>query len=161
MQKTLNAFTAFFLFTLVLFGASNAAQALSCAQPKVDSEMISTTDVIFEGVVTGEKRMVGGEEEDVTVKLDKTASFTFQVTRSWKGVQKGDVLTIGRNTYWGDGFQMGQPYLVFASRSAKDNGLTAELCGPTVPLQYAGAYKQALKSYFAGQAQPPLPPHAE
>lgn len=160
MQKIINAFTAFSFFVFALVVAAPAAFALSCAQPQVNAAVIGETDVIFEGVVTGEKRMVGGEEEDVTVKLDKTASFTFQVTRSWKGVQKGDVLTIGRNTYWGDGFQMGQPYLVFASRD-KDNVLTAELCGPTVPLQYAGAYKQALESYFAGQAQPPLPPHAE
>lgn len=160
MQKILNAFTAFFFLAFAVL-VSTPAQALSCAQPKVDAEMIAATDVIFEGVVTGERRMVGGEEDDVTVKLQKTATFTFQVTRGWKGVGKGAVLTIGRNTYWGDGFQMGQPYLVFASRSEKDNMLTAALCGPTVPLQYADAYKKVLAEHYAVQAQPPLPPHAE
>lgn len=130
-------------------GFTTPAAALSCAQPVVDEETIQNASAIFEGVVTAERKMVGGEQdEDVVQKLDATATYTFQVTRPWKGVAKGSVVQVARNTYWGDGFAMGQPYLVFGTHPKEGEPLTAELCGPTVPLQYAEGYKAALAQFF-------------
>ena len=91
------------------------------------------------------------EQDDVVQKLEKTATYTFQVTRAWKGVAKGSVVEVQRNTYWGDGFAMGQPYLVFGTHRKEGSPLTAELCGPTVPLQYAEPYKQVLAQYYEGR----------
>lgn len=146
----------------IFFGAAAAAlvllpvfatpaSALSCAQPVVNEETIQNASAIFEGVVTAERKMVGGEQDDVVQKLEKTATYTFQVTRAWKGVAKGSVVEVQRNTYWGDGFAMGQPYLVFGTHRKEGSPLTAELCGPTVPLQYAEPYKQVLAQYYEGR----------
>lgn len=146
-------------------GFATPAAALSCAQPVVNEETIQNASAIFEGVVTGERKLVGGEQdEDVVQKLDATATYTFQVTRAWKGVAKGSVVQVARNTYWGDGFAMGQPYLVFGTHPKEGAPLTAELCGPTVSLQFAEAYKEALVQYFEDRPKNetviPEPPQA-
>lgn len=134
------------------------AAALSCAQPVVDEETIQNASAIFEGVVTGERKLVGGEQdEDVVQKLEATATYTFQVTRAWKGVAKGSVVHVARNTYWGDGFTMGQPYLVFGTHPKEGAPLTAELCGPTIALQYAAPYKEALAQFYEDRPKAVIP----
>lgn len=149
-MKSIFLCTAIAAFAALTSFASPAA-ALSCAQPVVNEETIQNASAIFEGVVTAERKMVGGEQEDVVEKLDATATYTFQVTRAWKGVAKGSIVQVQRNTYWGDGFAMGQPYLVFGTHRKEGAPLIAELCGPTVPLQYAGPYKEVLAQYYEGR----------
>lgn len=150
---------------IVLASFAAPAAALSCAPPVVNEETIQNAAVIFEGVVTAERKMVGGEQEDVVEKLEATATYTFQVTRAWKGVAKGSVVQVQRNTYWGDGFDMGQAYLVFGTQGKEGAPLTAGLCGPTVLLQQAGPYKEALAQYYEGRPKTetvmPVEPEAE
>jgi hypothetical protein len=129
------------------------ASALSCAKPVMSEDIIQSASAIFEGVVTAERKMVGGDESDVIKKMDKTATYTFQVTRAWKGVAKDSFVKVQRNDYWGDGFIIGQPYLVFGTSDKEGGPLTAEVCGPTVPLQYAEPYQKALAQYYAGRPQ--------
>jgi len=143
---------AAFVALLLPFFATPVA-ALSCAPPVVDEDTIRNASAIFEGVVTAERKLVGGEQDDVVEKLEKTATYTFQVTRAWKGVAKGSVVEVQRNIYWGDGFTMGQPYLVFGTHRKEGGALTAALCGPTVPLQYAEPFRQILMQYYEGRMQ--------
>jgi len=148
-----NAFFATAVATLVMLPVfATPAAALSCAPPVVNEETIQDASAIFEGVVTAERKMVGGDEEDVVEKLEKTATYTFQVTRAWKGVAKDSIVEVQRNIYWGDGFAMGQPYLVFGTHRKEDGPLTAALCGPTVLLQYAEPFKQVLVQYYEGRS---------
>ncbi len=153
MKRRLLAATA----AAFLFFAPATAHALSCAPPQYTKQSVDNAAAIFEGVVVGDRR------DDVNVKpgqeaaLDKSVSYSFLVSRAWKGVTDGETVVVRRNIYWGDGFQMGGTYLVFAERRDADGVLVAGLCGLTGGLEYAGETRKFLAETLGAATEPPAP----
>jgi len=139
-----------------------AAHALSCAPPHADRTAVESAAAIFEGVVTGDRRADAAIQPGADASVDKNVTFTFLVSKSWKGVTEGETVTVRRNIYWGDGFQMGKAYLVFAEGRDKDGVLVAGICGLTMPLEYADSTREMLQKVQDGtdgpQPQTPQPP---
>ena len=138
-----------------------AAHALSCAPPRVDAQTVGAATAIFEGVVTGERREDAAIRPGTEEALGKDVTFTFLVSKGWKGATEGETLTVRRNIYWGDGFRMGQAYFVFAEGKDKDGVLTAGLCGPTTALEYAEPLRGMLQKALAGHDGPQPPDAAQ
>lgn len=154
------AFAVTGLFVL-LSGAP--AHALSCAVPQLTPHALESAAAIFEGVVVADRRddvnIVPGSEE----ALDKNVTYSFLVSKSWKGVTDGETVNVRRNIYWGDGLQMGKAYMVFAERKDQDGVLVSGLCGLTGELAYAGGIQKWLAANIAGAAPsetPAIPPTA-
>lgn len=158
-----NAFVMTGLFVLL---SGVPAHALSCAPPQLTQHTLESAAAIFEGVVVADRRddvnIVPGSEE----ALDKNVTYSFLVSKAWKGVTDGETVNVRRNIYWGDGFQMGKAYLVFAERKDQEGVFLAGLCGLTSDLAFAGAYQKWLAASLSGAAPadvppPPAPPAAE
>ncbi|MBW7911973.1 MAG: hypothetical protein H3C49_11985 [Alphaproteobacteria bacterium] len=159
MKRQMFAATAAAVF---LFLAPAAAHALSCAPPQHTKHSVDNAAAIFEGVVVGDRRADANIKPGDAAALDKTVSFSFLVSRAWKGVTDGETVVVRRNVYWGDGFQMGGTYLVFAERRDADGVLVAGLCGLTGGLEYAGETRKFLAETLGAAAEPPapvVPPH--
>lgn len=137
---------AFVAFQLL---APHQVHALSCAPPVLNAQAIDTSDLIFEGTVTGEK---DASEQDS--KMGPTKIFTFSVTKAWKGTESGAVVEVARNTYWGDGFAKETPYLVFAHND-KSGTAVAGLCGLSQRVQHADKALEYLDKHFADRAGTP------
>ena len=121
-----------------------AAFGLSCARPSLDETAIDAAIMIFEGIA-GPKRLLdfreraavrmhaikakGGTTEDLRV-------YSFTVTRGWKGAATGQRVDVLFNSYWGDGFAVGEAYLVVSPRQV-GNLVWAPLCGQTIDVSHA------------------------
>lgn len=144
------------LAAVVMFGVSaTPALALSCAQPKVNEDIIDHSSAIFEGVVIAEKKTDADVVPGSKSSLDNGVVYTFEVTRGYKGAEAGNKLEVTRNIYWGDGFTMGQAYLVFAVRQGHNGYLVSDLCGPTTGLAYADEYRKVLDIHFGPEHRGP------
>lgn len=136
--------TAFAMTGLFMLLSGTPAHALSCEPPQLTPHTLQSSAAIFEGVVVADRRddvnIVPGSEE----ALDKNVSYSFLVSKSWKGVTDGETVTVRRNIYWGDGFHMGKAYLVFAERKDQEGVFLSGLCGLTTELEHAGNYQQWL-----------------
>lgn len=134
-----------------------AAHALSCAPPQHTKHSVDNAAAIFEGVVVGDRREDVNIKPGDTVALDKNVSYSFLVSRAWKGVTDGETVVVRRNVYWGDGFQMGGTYLVFAERRDTDGVLVAGLCGLTGGLEYADETRKFLAETLGAATETPAP----
>ncbi len=130
--------------------------ALDCVTPVMTDQRIEEAVAIFEGTVEHVEResprVVRKVLQDIGIVGDdmiRTKIFFFKVTKSWKGVQVGDMVEVSRNTYWGDGFAQGVPYLIVAETLAEDR-LVAEPCGLSSVLKHSGQSLEVLKIYFTG-----------
>jgi hypothetical protein len=133
-------FSAALLALLALLSlAPRAAEALSCAAPTMNRNVIEGAAIIFEGVVGQERALklrekvalslagfgqLGGGMADLRV-------FVFTVTKAWKGTVVGAQVRVLRNTYWGDSFAATGAYLVVAEQEIGDLYPT-RLCGNTM-----------------------------
>ncbi len=136
--------SAFAITALFVLLSGAPAHALSCAAPQLTAHTLESAAAIFEGVVVADRRddvnIVPGAEE----ALDKNVSYSFLVSKAWKGVTDGETVTVRRNVYWGDGFHMGKAYLVFAERKDQDGVFLSGLCGLTTELEHADEYQKWL-----------------
>ena len=126
------------------FHAPGTALARSCLPPTMDQAAVTSAAVIFEGVA-GHARALSRAEAAVLDAAGMVAEgggianlrvFEFTVTRGWKGAAAGQKIRVVRNTYWGDGFEMGEAYLVVGDRRIDDLYL-APPCGNTMHLGLA------------------------
>ncbi len=126
------------------FYAPGAALARSCLPPTMDEAVVKNAAVIFEGVA-GPRRALSHAEAAVLDAAGIVAEgggianlkvFEFTVTRGWKGAAAGQKIEIVRNTYWGDGFDIGEAYLVVGDRRI-DDLYVAPPCGNTMHLRFA------------------------
>jgi amidohydrolase len=133
-MKKMNLLWAMCLF--VVLAQPNILQACRCAQGSVESA-IATTPQIFVGTVT--KRNDG----------DKGLSFTFTVSKSWKGNVGAtvDIATTYDAASCGYGFEVGKTYIVFAS------GNMTDLCTKTSLL----AGNEGVLTILQQQLAPPAP----
>ena len=128
------------LFVILVLSPITAF-ALSCAVPRLNEQIISDADIIFEGVVISKRELGFLEKLSLSVQIrggDVTdlRVYDFAVTHGWKGAMAGQNIKIVRNTYWGDGFRVKDtPYLVVSTKKVKDF-YYVHLCGPTMPLAY-------------------------
>jgi hypothetical protein len=137
------AFCGFVLAALALV-ASATALALSCAPPRLDDAAIEAAVAIFEGTA-GEKRALSFREraaihlnpiEKLGGAIEDLRVYRFTVTSGWKGMAPGQGVEVLFNSHWGDGFAVGESYLVVSPRQVE--GLFwAPLCGNTVHASYA------------------------
>ena len=132
------------VLVVIRFHAPGAALARSCLPPTMDAAAVRNAAVIFEGVA-GHRRALSRAEAAVLDAAGMVAEgggianlgvFEFTVIRGWKGAAAGQKIRVVRNTYWGDGFDMGQAYLVVGDRRI-DDLYVAPLCGNTVHLRFA------------------------
>jgi hypothetical protein len=137
----------------VLWPAS--AHALSCAPPSVDRTSVDAAAAVFEGVVTAEKQMPPNDKG-----IQHSSFYTFQVTKNWKGLSEGDVVTVSRHTMWGEHFQMGQAYLVFADSRDDQGHFVSGPCGLTTAMEYAEPLREMLQKVQDG-ADGPQPQHPQ
>ena len=110
-------------------------------------------DIIFEGTIVS---LVPG---DSGVKKDGnyTEEALFEVIVPWKGVQKGDRVTILRNSYWGDRSSEDLRYLVVSQKETisewlglkKKTVYRAPHCKHTLHVPYTEENIAVLKAYFA------------
>lgn len=132
-----------FLSVLVVMMLPAQAMALSCVAPAFNADIIAQTDLIFEGKATE----IIEQREDKANELSKSALFKFSIDMLWAGdLTEGDVI-IERNIYWGDGFQLGESYLVVAQK--QENQYVAGICGNTTPLHYAEEKLKILNDVFS------------
>jgi hypothetical protein len=110
----------------------------------MDEVVVEGAAVIFEGVA-GHRRALSRAEAAVLDAAGIVAEgggianlsvFEFTVIRGWKGAAAGQKIRVVRNTYWGDGFDMGEAYLVVGDRQI-DDLYVAPTCGNTVHLRFA------------------------
>ena len=145
-----------FVFLILVWGvlADSPVFALSCAPPNFDEMAIEQADIIFEGAIVS---LVPG---DSGVKKDGnyTEEALFEVIVPWKGVHKGDRVTVLRNSYWGDRSMEDQTYLVVSRKETVTEwfGLKrrtvyrAPHCKHTLHVPYTEENIATLKAYFAG-----------
>lgn len=126
-----------------------AARALSCTEPELTPYAVQSAAAIFEGVVVGERRPDAGIKPGADRASYRHVTFTFQVSKAWKGVTDGETVAVKRNVYWGDYFQMGKAYLVFAEQRDNEGVLMSGLCGLTTDLEGAGKTRQWLAGTLA------------
>lgn len=102
---------------VILFLLACPAQSygLSCAPPIFDESVIKTSEIIFEGKLVA---LSSHSEIGCCLRFDKE---TFKVTKAWKGVNKGDRITILRNSYWERGPDKGGNYLIPESAKEYDH----------------------------------------
>ena len=144
------------LFLVFMWGVISASPvfALSCAPPTFDQMAIENADIIFEGTVVA---LLPG---DSGVKKDGnyTEKALFEVLVPWKGVQKGDKVTILRNSYWGNRSTEDQTYLVVSRKETITEwfGLKrkavywAPHCKHTLHVPNTDENIAALRAYFTG-----------
>lgn len=151
-----NLFSAAMVAALCSLTPAHNAFALSCAPAQLTPHAADSAAAIFEGVVVGDRRadvnIVPGSQE----ALEKNVTYSFLVSKAWKGVTDGETVAVRRNIYWGDGFRMGQAYLVVAERRDRDSVLLSGLCGLTKPL--AGAAEE--QAWLAAHMPAPVPVEA-
>jgi hypothetical protein len=132
------------VLVVLCFYAPGAALARSCLPPTMDAAVVRNAAVIFEGVA-GHRRTLSRAEALVLDAAGMVAEgggianlgvFEFTVIRGWKGAAAGQKIRVVRNTYWGDGFDLGEAYLVVGDRRIDDLYM-APLCGNTVHLRFA------------------------
>jgi hypothetical protein len=128
--------------------------ALSCAPPTFDQMTIEKADIIFEGSIVS---LIPGDSG-----LKKDGNYTeealFEVTVPWKGVHKGDKVTILRNSYWGDRSTQDRTYLVVSRKETitewfglkRKTVYRAPHCKHTLHVPYTEENIATLKAYFAG-----------
>ena len=120
---------------------------------------VSSADAVFVGVVVGletkaESVHVASRSPDwcgfrytdvaqtVDICIDREVSTSFRVVTAWRGIDKPAALTVRGADSCSFRFQIGQPYLVFASRGPDDR-LEADICSGTALLNEAS---ETLKS---------------
>ena len=126
--------------------------ALSCAPPIFDQVAIEQADIIFEGTIIS---LVPG---DSGVKKDGnyTEEALFEVIVPWNGVNKGDRVTILRNSYWGDRSTEELTYLVVSQKETitqwfglkRKTVYRAPHCKHTLHVPYTEENIATLKAYF-------------
>lgn len=138
---------------LFLLGAASPAWALSCIEPQLTQKAVDEAGAIFEGVVVADRRpdmrIRPGSEE----AMHQNVTYSFQVTKAWKGVTEGETVPVSRNVYWGGSFYLGSIYLVFAEGRDENGLFLARLCGLTTALENAEAIKAGLPALL----DPPVP----
>lgn len=132
------------LALLFLLFYPHQAMALSCAEPVVDEKAIEQTDLIFEGEIL--EILEKEENKDPEATVNKYTTYKFSVKKLWKGAITSKEVYISKNTYWGDGFEIDTPYLVFANK--EEERFVSGLCGPTRNLNYADDELMKLEKYI-------------
>jgi len=128
--------------------------ALSCAPPSFDQMAIEQADIIFEGSIVS---LVPGDN-GVIKDGNYTEEALFEVIVPWKGVHKGDSVTILRNSYWGNHSTEDQTYLVVGQKETitgwfglkKKTVYRAPHCKHTLHVPYTKENIEMLKAYFSG-----------
>lgn len=125
-------FVTVFIIVMTCLTPARMAFALSCMPVAWDANAIASADLIFEGSVTA--------AEPITItkdSLEKNVRYEFAVQKLWKGKLPWSLnqINIIRNTYWGDGFTVGDSYLVTAIKT--DIGYVVPLCRESTPLDQA------------------------
>ena len=126
--------------------------ALSCAPPTFNQMAIEKADIIFEGPIV---TLVPGDS-GVKKDGDYTEEALFEVMVPWKGVQKGDRVTILRNSYWGDRSTEDRTYLVVSQKETitewfglkKKTVYRVPHCEHTLHVPYTQDNIATLKAYF-------------
>lgn len=147
--------SAVFLF---LLGYAAPAQALSCIEPQLTRQSVENAAAIFEGVVVGDRRPDMRIREGEDAALDQNVTYSFLVSKAWKGVTEGETVAVSRNIYWGGSFYMGAAYLVFAEGRDENGLLQVRLCGLTTSLENAAQLQAALPALLQAQVPASTPP---
>jgi len=119
--------------------------ALSCAPPRITNELLEATPIFFEGTVIKSRDLTQDESTSLKTKnvgfkggeLKDVRVYILKVVGNVKGVKKGQMVNVLRNTYWGDGFTIGQRYMVFPT-TRYNNLYKAALCGPSFNTSMSG-----------------------
>ena len=116
--------TCFSLLFALVFGG--VARACSCAPPPAPKIALQNADAVFVGQVLSVRAT--GQYERL---------FVFNISKAWKGKAAGKVAveSLSEGSLCGVNFQVGQKYLVYASRGGKN--LRASLCSRTRHLKGA------------------------
>ena len=147
-----------FMGSLIIF-SQKAYPATQCGTPVPLKYQIERADVVFEGIAI-ESISNEAEARAANIGVDTFRPTIFSVTKTWKGVQLGEEVTIYRQIYWGDFFIQGEKYLVIAKHdptrvsevesfftSFNPKVYTAEICGSSKPLRYAQEDLQGLEDH--------------
>lgn len=103
----------------------------------VDAGVLLGANAVFEGTVIA-RRMVLAREHGVFFPVPE---YEFRVTRAWKGVSSPTIRLLGGFSNCATVFRKGVPYVVVASpHSEQPARLSSSKCGPTVPVEEAGAH---------------------
>lgn len=137
-------FTPTLVLWLLLTCLSGKANALSCAQPRLDEAVITNSVAVFEGVA-GNKHSLTWQQK-ASVRKDKPTGrfagvenlsvYDFSVTKNWKGVMVGQTVSILFNTTWGDNYLPGSHFLIVSPQQISDMYWTP-LCGNSIDLEWA------------------------
>jgi len=152
--KSVGGFASLCLVFMCGLISDSPVFALSCAPPTFDQMAIEQADIIFEGTIVS---LLPG---DSAVKKDGnyTEEAVFAVVVPWKGVHKGDRVTILRNSYWGNRSTEDQTYLVVGQKETitewfglkRKTVYRAPYCKNTLHVPYTKENIATLKAYFAG-----------
>jgi hypothetical protein len=117
----------------LLIATPYRAYACSCLPPRPPLESMANSDAVFSGKVV----RIDSEDAVIMSSADPV-NVVFEVSRVWKGDEKGAIaLSTARDSAsCGYDFVVGEEYLVYANIS--DTGLTTGLCSRTMPLSSAG-----------------------
>ena len=141
--KKLGCYHSLFVVLLSFFYFS-PAYGLSCMPPVLDEAVIDEAVLIFEGEVEVKRELSAKEKAalaraHVTTKgggLSDLKVYSFKVEKGWKGINSGEEVEVLRNTYWGDGFPIGERFLIVSNEKVKDLYVTS-LCGPSISIRFA------------------------
>jgi hypothetical protein len=134
------------------------SNALSCMPAQWNDDVLEDAGTIFEGVA-GEGRVPDKEQTEIMKQahivdgekdLADYKIYKFTVTKSWKDAESLSQVDLLVNTYWGDRFIFGAPYLVV---TGQDLGGLYEmpLCGNTLSItraKEAGVF-EILEKFFS------------
>lgn len=132
------------ILCLLLACVSGTADALSCAAPTLDGAAVTQSVAIFEGVAGNRHSLTRkqkaavktSEPSDRLAGMENLRVYDFTVTKSWKGVAKGQTVSILFNTYWGDNYAPGGKFLIVSPERIGDMFWTP-LCGHSIDLEWA------------------------
>ncbi len=135
------------LVVVLIIVLPRAAFGLSCARPILDEPAIETAVTIFEGIAGPKRSLSFRERAIVRIRALKGRGgstkalrvYSFTVTQGWKGATVGQSVDVLFNTHWGDGFTMGEAYLVVSPQQV-GNLFWSPLCGHTIDVKYAAKF---------------------
>ena len=112
--------------------------AYDCMPPSVEECYNSFSDHIFTAKVLASDKQQGND-------FSARTKYIVEVMDIYKGDLKGEI-DIFRETYWGDVFETGKEYLIFANLVEKD--IVVPVCSRTLILQheFSVEYIEKLKS---------------
>lgn len=120
---------------LAVWSIESAARACSCLPPKPPAESADNAEAVFEATPTSKK-----PEGTMAIR------YTFEVTRVFKGDVGSEVsiVTANNSAACGRDYDVGTPYLVYASTHEQPDTLSDNLCSRTQPVSAATEDMQVL-----------------